>query len=76
MKDCQGTTTCRASQTVYQTKHYFKHNFTTDLIYAGVPMKTVHTIMGHENIQTTMDIYTDVRYDNDEVIEKLDNYLK
>ena len=58
------------------TPHYFRHNFTTDLIYAGVPLKTVQTIMGHENIQTTMDIYTDVRYDNDEVIEKLDNYLK
>ncbi len=39
-------------------------------------MKMVHTIMGHENIQTTMDIYIDVRYDNDEVIEKPDNYLK
>lgn len=58
------------------TPHYFRHNFTTDLIYAGVPLKTVQTIMGHENIQTTMDIYTDVRYDNNEVIEKLDNYLK
>ena len=46
------------------------------LIYAGVPLKTVQTIMGHENIQTTMDIYTDVRYDNNEIIEKPDNYLK
>ena len=58
------------------TPHYFRHNFTTDLIYAGVPLKTVQTIMGHENIQTTMDIYTDVRYDNNKLIEKLDNYLK
>ena len=32
--------------------------------------------MVHENIQTETDIYTDVRYDNNEVIEKLDNYLK
>ena len=57
------------------TSHYFRHNFTTDLVYAGVPLKTVQAIMGHENIQTTMDIYADVRYDNSDVIHKLSSYL-
>lgn len=57
------------------TPHYFRHNFTTDLVYAGVPLKTVQAIMGHENIQTTMDIYADVRYDNNDVIHKLSSYL-
>ena len=57
------------------TPHYFRHNFTTDLVYAGVPLKTVQAIMGHEDIQTTMNIYADVRYNNDDVIDKLSSYL-
>lgn len=32
--------------------------------------------MVHENIQTETDIYTYVRYDNNEVIAMLYNYLK
>ncbi|MGN0106191.1 MAG: tyrosine-type recombinase/integrase [Hominilimicola sp.] len=54
--------------------HYFRHNYATDLIYAELPLKTVQYIMGHENIQVTMNIYTDVIIDNKKSIEKLNDY--
>ena len=38
------------------TPRYFRHNFTTDLVYGRVSRKTVQAIMGHKNIQTTMNI--------------------
>lgn len=51
--------------------HYFRHNFATDLIYANIPLKTVQYIMGHENIDTTMNIYADVKLDMNDVISKM-----
>lgn len=53
------------------TPHYLRHNYATELIYAGVPLKTVQYIMGHENIDVTMNIYADVRLDTEDVISKL-----
>ena len=51
--------------------HYFRHNFATELIYANIPLKTVQYIMGHENIDTTMNIYADVKLDMNDVISKM-----
>lgn len=55
--------------------HYFRHNFATELVYANIPLKTVQYIMGHENINMTMNIYTDVRMNNQEVINNLSQYI-
>lgn len=52
--------------------HYFRHNFATEAIYAGIPIKTVQYIMGHEKVDVLMDIYTDVKIDNNEVAQAID----
>lgn len=39
--------------------HTFRHNFATRMFEAGVDYKTVQTMLGHSNIATTMNIYTD-----------------
>lgn len=37
--------------------HRFRHSFGSNLIRAGVNLKVVQTLMRHENIQMTLDIY-------------------
>lgn len=51
------------------TPHYLRHNYATELIYANVPLKTVQYLMGHKDIQMTMNIYADVRKDDEGVNE-------
>lgn len=51
------------------TPHYLRHNYATELIYANVPLKTVQYLMGHKNIQMTMNIYADTRRDDESVNE-------
>lgn len=58
------------------TPHYFRHNYATELIYSGVPLKTVQYIMGHENIDVTMNIYADVRLNVEDVIAKLSEEMR
>lgn len=55
--------------------HYFRHNYATDLVYANVPIKTIQYILGHSDIQTTMNIYADYRLDSNDVIKKLDTFF-
>ncbi|KEH96120.1 tyrosine-type recombinase/integrase [Clostridium massiliodielmoense] len=40
--------------------HSLRHTYATRLFEAGVPIKTVQTLMGHSDITTTMNIYTHV----------------
>lgn len=40
------------------TPHYFRHNFATTLYYAGVDMKDASRLLGHANINLTLQIYT------------------
>lgn len=58
------------------TPHYFRHNFATDLVYANIPIKTVQYILGHKDIQTTMDIYADCKLNINDVVQKMDLFLK
>ncbi len=43
------------------TAHQIRHSFATNAFEANVPIKSVQEILGHRQISTTMDIYTDFR---------------
>lgn len=54
--------------------HALRHTYATRLFEAGVPPKTVQKLMGHSDIQTTMNIYTHVmKGEKIEAVEKLNN---
>ena len=55
------------------TPHEIRHGYATALHDAGVDYKTAQTLLGHAQLSTTMDIYTDV-LDNtiDEAAAKMD----
>lgn len=41
--------------------HDLRHSYATSLVTDGVPPNIVQRIMGHEDVTTTLAIYTDVR---------------
>lgn len=43
------------------TAHQLRHSFATFAFESGVPMKSIQNLLGHAQISTTMDIYTDFR---------------
>lgn len=43
------------------TAHQLRHSFATIAFECGVPVKSVQEILGHKQLSTTMDIYTDFR---------------
>jgi integrase len=43
------------------TAHQLRHSFATIAFELGVPVKSVQEILGHKQISTTMDLYTDFR---------------
>ena len=46
---------------ITSTMHQLRKSFATVAVKAGVPPKTLQAILGHKNISTTLDIYTEVR---------------
>ena len=46
---------------VTATAHQLRHSFATIAFELGVPVKSVQEILGHKQISTTMDLYTDFR---------------
>ena len=40
------------------TNHRFRHSFASNLIRAGADIKSVQTLMRHENVQITLDTYS------------------
>lgn len=52
--------------------HKFRHNFATNLINKGVEITTVAAILGHSDIQTTIDYYVNTSKENKQkAIDKL-----
>lgn len=40
--------------------HSLRHTYTTRLVEAGVNIKVIQQVLGHKEVSTTLDIYTDV----------------
>lgn len=54
--------------------HALRHTYATRLFEAGVAPKTVQHLMGHADIQTTMNIYTHVmKGEKIEAVDKINN---
>ncbi|WP_343749082.1 tyrosine-type recombinase/integrase [Metaclostridioides mangenotii] len=54
--------------------HALRHTYATRLFEAGVPPKTVQTLMGNYDISITMDIYTHVMKDSKlEAVDKIND---
>lgn len=46
------------------TPHIFRHTYATNLYYAGIDVKTAQRLLGHSNIQITLEIYTHLNNSN------------
>ena len=58
--------------------HSLRHTFTTRLVEAGINIKVVQDVLGHKDVSTTLDIYTDVtrelaKHEFDELEEKMNH---
>lgn len=56
------------------TPHTLRHTFCTMKIKSGMNIKAVQYLMGHSKIQTTLDVYTAVEYDDvKSELERIEN---
>ena len=57
--------------------HSLRHTFSTRMCEAGINVKVIQETLGHQDISTTMNIYTDATKEmKKQEFESLDNYLK
>ena len=58
------------------TPHIFRHTYATNLYYAGIDVKTAQHLLGHSNIQITLEIYTHLDESNiSKASDILNNYF-
>lgn len=58
------------------TAHQLRHSFATIAFECGIPAKSVQEILGHKQLSTTMDLYTDFRKKSfDEAVNALDQFM-
>ena len=55
------------------TPHILRHTYATKLFYGGVDVKTAQKLLGHSNIQMTLDIYTHLQNDAEKIKNQLNN---
>ena len=59
------------------TCHSLRHTFSTRMCEAGINVKVIQDTLGHQDISTTMNIYTDATKEmKKQEFESLDSYLK
>lgn len=65
---------CEENNIEYKTFHALRHTYITRLFEKNVNAKTVQKIVGHSDIQTTLNIYTHVNNNiKQEAVEKLND---
>ena len=58
------------------TPHELRHTFCTILFESGVDVLTAQKLMGHSDPKITMDIYTHLSEQHEEIqLDKLDSFL-
>ena len=58
------------------TIHGFRHSHASAMFAAGATIKEVQERLGHEDVETTLNIYTHVTdQQNKEAVQKLVNFL-
>lgn len=68
------TTLCKKLNLEHRSFHSIRHSYATRLFEMDVPIKTVQSLMGHSDMDTTMNIYTHVMKDKKlEILDILDN---
>lgn len=66
----------RAETGLSITPHQLRHAYATTLYDAGIDIKTAQYLLGHANIQTTMDIYTHLSQSRqDSAADILNNFI-
>ena len=68
------TALCKKLNLEHRSFHSIRHSYATRLFELDIPIKTVQSLMGHSDMDTTMNIYTHVMQDKKmEIIDKLNN---
>lgn len=55
------------------TPHICRHTYATKLFYGGVDAKTAQKLLGHANISMTLDIYTHLQSDAEDVRQQINS---
>ena len=59
------------------TPHIFRHSYATMIYYAGIDIKMAQYLLGHSNINITLEIYTHLDKDNiNTSVEKINSFIK
>lgn len=61
---------------IHLTPHQLRHSFATICFEAGLSPEEAQRFLGHADIRTTVDVYTDIRISKQKIAsEKLDKYV-
>ena len=45
------------------TPHVYRHTFCTNMVNAGIDLKSLQYLMGHSDVKVTLDVYSHINYE-------------